>query len=468
MNTVAGSSEGRVKTPSLERQQAKDAQKVSEDQRGQGGSNHTMASPSHPHYVSVNIPAQGVEGSGRQLLTRVGDRGYVEAVPVSPLNSPSVTRHAMSPNSSAAVNVVKPTSHAKATKSDSNTQTNLSVLKKSSAQKRLDGSGSQKLQPGSGRSSPKSDSERGSPKIHHGGERASPRSDRSSPKQVQEALSEECGQPSSSRSSPVTSNRQQDQGSQAKPMASDFSSAAQMKHISSPTTTNSPKLGVKMLNSHMGKPANNVAIVQPRHGEKIETTFDTEVRTETKQPSSKETTFTGNDEKTTFVDDSGEAMDIKPMPPIMRALPYGYFRGYTGYSGLSGSRNFHIPGISVPPAAVYPARAQSHGFGVNRPIMEPGKFYSGHNIKRTSSNCPSISNDTDYGSDIDTYDYVSGYMSDGDILKSNSRNDDWSSGYLSEGGASLYARRLQQRFREGMQAVKECMQKSSGLMDDDR
>ena len=60
-------------------------------------------------------------------------------------------------------------------------------------------------------------------------------------------------------------------------------------------------------------------------------------------------------------------------------------------------------------------------------------------------------------------------MSDGDILKSSNRNnDDWSSGYLSEGGASLYAKRLQQRFREGMQAVKECMQKSSGLVDDDR
>ena len=42
------------------------------------------------------------------------------------------------------------------------------------------------------------------------------------------------------------------------------------------------------------------------------------------------------------------------------------------------------------------------------------------------------------------------------------------SGYMSEGGASLYAKRMQQRFREGMAAVKECMQKSSGLVDDDR
>lgn len=475
MNASPGSSDGRMKTQSLERQQAKDACKTSEDQRRQGSIDH-MASPSHPHYVPVTIPPQTMEGGSRQLLPRSGDRGHVETVPVSPLSSPSVTRHGLSPNSPAAVNVVKPTSHAKATKTDSNTQTNLSVLKKSSAHKRLEGSGSPKTQQESGRSSPKSeaDSERSSPKMHSGGERwspkserSSPKSERSSPKRAQETSTEACGQPSSNRSSPAASHKQLDQGVQAKPLASDFSSVAQVKSMASPTTTNSPKLGVKMLNTHLGKPANNVAIVQPRHGEKIETTFDTEVRTETKQPSGKETTFTGSEEKTTFVDDSGEAMDIKPMQPIMRALPYGYFRGYTGYSGLSNSRNFHIPGISVP-AAVYPARAQSHGFGVNRPMMEPSKFYSGHNIKRASSNCPSVNNDTDYSSDMDTYDYVSGYMSDGDILKSNNRNDDWSSGYLSEGGASLYARRLQQRFREGMQAVKECMQKSSGLMDDDR
>lgn len=86
----------------------------------------------------------------------------------------------------------------------------------------------------------------------------------------------------------------------------------------------------------------------------METTFDAEVRTETihklnsdteKTLSAKETTFLtpDKDEKTLFVDDSGEAMDIKPMPPIMRALPYGYFRGYTGYGGFN-NRNFHIPG----------------------------------------------------------------------------------------------------------------------------
>ena len=218
----------------------------------------------------------------------------------------------------------------------------------------------------------------------------------------------------------------------------------------------------------MGKPANNVAIVQPRSGEKMETTFDADVRTEKVNKtdgsvSGKETTF--SEKGTTFVDDSGETMDIKPMPPIMRALPYGYFRGYSGYSGLNSNRNFHIPGISVPQTTMYATSTPSRLGVVNRPLFEHGKYYSGQ-INRTTMNCPSIP-DTDYSSDMETYDYVSGYMSDGDILKNN-KGDDWTSGYLSEGGASLYARRLQQRFREGMQAVRECMQKSSAVVDDDR
>lgn len=43
------------------------------------------------------------------------------------------------------------------------------------------------------------------------------------------------------------------------------------------------------------------------------------------------------------------------------------------------------------------------------------------------------------------------------------------SGYMSEGGASIYARKMQQRFREGMQQVKECLDSSRYLdADDDR
>ncbi|CAG5133890.1 unnamed protein product, partial [Candidula unifasciata] len=131
---------------------------------------------------------------------------------------------------------------------------------------------------------------------------------------------------------------------------------ASLEKSLTPSNTSSPKLGVKMLGTHISKTASNVAVVQPRSGEKMETTFDAEVRTETvhkhspdldmsKTALGKETTFLtpDKDEKTTFMDDAGETMDIKPMPPIMRALPYGYFRGYSGYGGFS-NRNFHIPG----------------------------------------------------------------------------------------------------------------------------
>ncbi|XP_052708110.1 neuron navigator 2-like isoform X6 [Crassostrea angulata] len=238
------------------------------------------------------------------------------------------------------------------------------------------------------------------------------------------------------------------------------------------SATNSPHLGLKVLHSQLNKPANNVAIVQPRHGEKVETTFDTEVRTEKVTKDSKdgsvtvkETTF--SEKTTTFVDDEGEKLDIKPMAPITRAMSYGssgLLRGYGSPANKLPVLNYHNPGYATPTTAYF---ASTSRLGVNRPLIDHGKFYSGP-IRKVPSNGQNSGFDTDYSSDYDTYDYMSGYMSDGDILKNNqAKMEDMTSGYLSEGGASLYARRLQQRFREGMQAVKECMQKSSGLLDDD-
>ncbi|XP_071136220.1 neuron navigator 2-like isoform X8 [Mytilus edulis] len=237
--------------------------------------------------------------------------------------------------------------------------------------------------------------------------------------------------------------------------------------VGSISATNSPRLGLKVLQPQqpINKSANNVAIVQPRHGEKVETTFDSEVRTKTvnkdKEKSSKETTFSEKD--TTFVDDSGEAMDIKPMQPILRAMPYGtgYLRGYTTPPG----KIFHNPGYATPTATYF---ASTSRLGMNRPLMDHGKFYSGP-IRKTPSSGLNSSFDGDYSSDYESFDYISGYMSDGDILKgSQNKVDEMNCGYMSEGGASLYARRLQQRFREGMQAVKESMQKNNGMIDDDR
>ncbi|XP_048240079.1 neuron navigator 2-like isoform X3 [Haliotis rufescens] len=375
--------------------------------------------------AEITIPPKSSHGSqmGHLSTFKGGDRSPRSQM-VSPSPSGSVTL-------TQTVNVVKPTcamapTTRSVTKADGNTQTNLSVLQRTITPTKY---------------LTEAMKENSSNSIH-----SSTSSQVGTPEQV------------SSDSTPSSQS-----GHSSCDSIVMKSPASELLAAHDRATTNSPKLGVKMLNSHLGKPANNIAVVQPRHGEKVETTFDTEVRTETinKNSLGKETTF--SEKETTFVDDAGETMDIKPMPPIMRALPYGYFRGYSGYSGLSSSRNFHIPGISVPQTTMYAASTPSR-LGVNRPLFDHGKYYSGQ-IKRTNSNCPSVS-DTDYGSDIDTYDYVSGYMSDGDILKSN-RGEEWASGYLSEGGASLYARRLQQRFREGMQAVRECMQKSSGLVDDD-
>jgi len=63
-----------------------------------------------------------------------------------------------------------------------------------------------------------------------------------------------------------------------------------------------------------------------------------------------------------------------------------------------------------------------------------------------------------------------GYMSDGDIVRTARRliGDDANCGYTSEGGVSLYMKRMQQRFREGMLAVRESVEKNNGLTDDDR
>lgn len=292
----------------------------------------------------------------------------------------------------------------------------------------------------------------------------------------QSAMSDSPGSPLGQTSSGHKSDSQSSSSSQSGPSGNNSNSSTESviyrpsdsgSDAGSISATSSPRLGFKSLQPQqpINKSANNVAIVQPRHGEKVETTFDAEVRTKTvnkeKEKNSKETTFSEKD--TTFVDDSGEAMDIKPMQPLLRAMPYstGYLRTYAS----PGGKIFHNPGYATPTAAYFASQSR---IGMNRPLMDHGKFLSG-SIRKTPSSGLNSSFDGDYSSDYESFDYISGYMSDGDILKgSNNKVDEMNCGYMSEGGASLYARRLQQRFREGMQAVKECMQKNSGMVDDDR
>lgn len=295
--------------------------------------------------------------------------------------SPNLGRH------NPTVNVVKPTMSSstpsaaghKSSKSDSNTQTNLSVLHRSVTPKHISAVGEGgKSSPRPGEVSSQSDNSSdakshytpASPSLANKsmkGKSETPErtldgketlklatTKTSTPDKELEGGEEIHGKENTLSHATEHTDMDSTQ-SECKPSLKDTASLAVEKALTS-SNTNSPKLGVKMLGSHISKTASNVAVVQPRSGEKMETTFDAEVRTETihklspdsdtnKPAPGKETTFLtpDKDEKTTFLDDAGEAMDIKPMPPIMRALPYGYFRGYSGYGGFS-NRTFHIPG----------------------------------------------------------------------------------------------------------------------------
>ncbi|XP_053539362.1 neuron navigator 2 isoform X3 [Ictalurus punctatus] len=63
---------------------------------------------------------------------------------------------------------------------------------------------------------------------------------------------------------------------------------------------------------------------------------------------------------------------------------------------------------------------------------------------------------------------VSGYVSDGDVLTKNAHTDELSSGYLTDGGLSLYTRRMN-RFPDGLALMRETLQKhvSTGQGDAD-
>ena len=67
-------------------------------------------------------------------------------------------------------------------------------------------------------------------------------------------------------------------------------------------------------------------------------------------------------------------------------------------------------------------------------------------------------------------------MSDGDVLRPMQYKSGGGvavhpselDGYLSEGGASLYAHKINQRFKEGIRQVHESMSKVQHYMHDDR
>lgn len=424
--------------------------------QGQGQSLDQTAQPSRiPVDLSGTPKTRYTEieyNDGR--IERIGDGHFskptnqaVATSQNSSNSSPSKT-HKETPHSyiitSQSVNVVKPTcsTPSPSAKADGSMQTALSVLHSRSAQP---------------------------PPLPKTEPPPSTRTNISSSNTVQATQNGKPMSPTQKECKPDSKEtNKQDSGPEANHSTSSSASSTESIVLNA-SAANSPRLGIKVLGTQMNLQASNVAIVQPHHGEKKETTFDTEVHTDIInkdeklksddiKKSPKETSV--SDKNTKFVADSGETLDIQPMQPINRSLHYGgYMRGYA-------SPNKSIP-LPVSQGQCYAMTSVGgNRIGMNRSLMEFGKIYSSPIKRAMSSGSGNVSFDEN-SSDYENYDYISGYMSDGDILKKN-QMEDMSSGYMSEGGASLYARRLQQRFREGMQAVKECMQKSSGVTDDDR
>ncbi|XP_065581000.1 protein sickie-like isoform X2 [Artemia franciscana] len=133
-------------------------------------------------------------------------------------------------------------------------------------------------------------------------------------------------------------------------------------------------------------------------------------------------------------------MSIKPMQPLNRNTPYGYIRS------LAMSTRHVAPSLHTQKVAFQvDGNRNSHTFPNG---FEPLKMPHGFRRQYLS---------TEEYADQDGLEIPSGYVSDGDILRAPhslpsacrksdvsdiSANGDSLDGYLSEGGASLYARRL--------------------------
>ena len=166
------------------------------------------------------------------------------------------------------------------------------------------------------------------------------------------------------------------------------------------------------------------------HGSKMETTFGAgHVRTETKNKpkspstkSPKETTFAEKDES-----DDVLIQNIKPMQPILRASPYAYLN--IGKSNALPRPSFHISTtLSSQVSSLAHSQSASSRLGVNRPLIDPSKYsLTQLNLKHSTaalsgSGARSVQDD-DCASDADSADLAAGYMSDGDILRSNHLDD---------------------------------------------
>ncbi|XP_064118223.1 neuron navigator 3-like isoform X3 [Macrobrachium nipponense] len=145
-------------------------------------------------------------------------------------------------------------------------------------------------------------------------------------------------------------------------------------------------------------------------------------------------------------------LNIKPMQPLVRASQYGYIRGLGLHQARTVPPSVHVSRLALQDSA--------------NTVPQKGMRLGPH-LKRPPGTNQII--DADY-SDLESVELTNGYMSDGDVLRNvgyKSGNSSDLDGYLSEGGASLYAHRLNQRFKEGMRQVHESMNKVQHFIHDD-
>ncbi|KAB7496192.1 Neuron navigator 2 [Armadillidium nasatum] len=145
-------------------------------------------------------------------------------------------------------------------------------------------------------------------------------------------------------------------------------------------------------------------------------------------------------------------IDVKPMQPLIRAAQYGYIRGLGGHNGRALPPSLHVSRMALQENShTVPQKGMRIAPPHLRRHLTPGSPRSPGHIQGHII-------DADY-SDLECIDLANGYLSDGDVLRSNIGCTTYPppnmDGYLSEGGASLYAHRLNQRLKEDVVSATE-------------
>ena len=230
-------------------------------------------------------------------------------------------------------------------------------------------------------------------------------------------------------------------------------------HVSPPSTREVTIMNVQ--NNVPGSPARSVK----------ETTFG----------ATKETTF--GDNVTTQVRSHKAASECGASPNSSPTPQRSNHSGYTQPGALSYNQSsMHSDGTASLSGAYPPYRANNNGSGGG--ATTPQRFMPAPSLtrlcpvsmRRTTSNRSHLNDmqltERDIADEIDDVlddNMAGGYMSDGDMLHRNAGLGDIASGYMSEGGGMLYARRMNNMAKfDGMAAVREYLQRTVDLSDDER